>query len=120
MSTADLDHVLGARMNAEPPILRGCSTSELMMVAGAATLFWLPIGIMAAFFLGPVTIALAGGFIVGTIYIGAGVFQRIKRGRPDGYYQHWIDGRLHKLGLRRSSFIVPKEGMLALGRTSNG
>lgn len=118
MSTANLDHVLGARMNAEPPILKGCSSSELLMVAGVATLIWLPIGLLAAFFLGPVTIALAGGLVVGTIYIGAGVFQRIKRGRPDGYYQHWIDGRLHRLGLRRSSFVVPEKGRLALGRTS--
>ena len=118
MSTANLDHVLGARMNAEPPILKGCSSSELLMVAGAATLIWLPIGLVAALFLGPVTIALAGGLIVGTIYIGAGIFQRIKRGRPDGYYQHWIDGRLHRLGLRRSSFVVLEKGSLALGRTS--
>lgn len=114
---SDLDYIIGTRMNAEPSILRGCSSTELMLVAGAATLFWLPVGIILAFVIGPVAIGLAGALIVGTVYVGGGVFQKVKRGRPDGYYQHWVDNQLHKLGLRRTNFIKPKKGALGLGRT---
>jgi len=114
---SDLDHILASRMNAEPSILRGCSSTELMLVAGAATLFWVPIAAIMAFVLGPVTIGVAGALIVATVYVGGGLFQKIKRGRPDGYYQHWVDAQLHKSGLCRSKFIIPKKGMLTLGRT---
>ncbi len=104
-------------MNAEPPILRGCSSTELMLVACVATFLWVPLGIIMAFIIGPMAIGLAGALIVGTVYVGGGVFQKVKRGRPDGYYQHWVDRRLHKLGLRRSNFVILKEGTLGLGRT---
>lgn len=114
---SDLDHILGSRMNAEPSILRGCSSTELMLVAGAATLFWVPVGVVMAFVIGPVTIGVAGALIVATVYVGGGLFQKIKRGRPDGYYQHWAALRLHDLGLGGSPYIIPKEGMLTLGRT---
>ena len=116
MSPSEFDHVVAARMNAEPSILRGCSSSELMLVAATATLFWVPLAIVIAAFVGPVAIGVGGALIVATVYIGAGLFQRIKRGRPDGYYQHRIDLWLHKTGVRRSRFVI-LEGTLALGRT---
>lgn len=114
---SELDHILGSRMNAEPSILRGCSSTELMLVAGVATLIWVPVGIILAFVVGPIVIGLAGACIVVTVYVGGGVFQKIKRGRPDGFYQHWVALKLHKLGLGGTSYIIPKEGMLRLGRT---
>lgn len=104
-------------MNAEPSILRGCSSTELMLVAGTATLIWVPLAIILAFVVGPIAIGVAGACIVSTVYIGGGIFQKIKRGRPDGYYQHWVALRLHRYGLGGSSYIIPKEGMLHLGRT---
>ena len=116
MFPAELDHVVAARMNAEPSILRGCSSSELMLVAATATFFWVPVSIAMAAFVGPVAIGVGGALIVATVYIGAGLFQRIKRGRPDGYYQQQIDHWLHKTGVRRSRFVI-LEGMPALGRT---
>jgi len=115
--SSDLDHVLAARMNEEPSILRGCSSTELMLVACCAVVFWLPIAIVLAFFIGMVSIGLAGVMIVLTVYVGGGVFQRVKRGRPDGYYQHRVDLWLHDIGLKRSSFVVLNKGMPALGRT---
>jgi conjugative transfer region protein (TIGR03750 family) len=114
---SDLNHVLAARMNEEPSILRGCSSTELMLVACCAVAFWLPIAIVLAFFIGAVALGLAGLMIVTTVYFGGGAFQKIKRGRPDGYYQHRVDLWLHRVGLRRSSFVVFDKGMLALGRT---
>jgi conjugative transfer region protein (TIGR03750 family) len=117
MADTDLNHVLATRMNAEPSILRGCSSTELMLVAGTATLFWVPVAAFMAFFVGAVAIGAAGGLIVATVYIGAGVFQKIKRGRPDGYYQHRVDRWLHQTGLRRSRFVTLQEGTPTLGRT---
>ncbi len=113
----DTDHILAARMNGEPPILRGCSSTELLLVSCCATAVWLPIAIIAAFFIGAVALGLAGGLIVATVYFGGGVFQKIKRGRPDGYYQHRVDFWMSKHGLRRSSFAIFEKGRPGLGRT---
>ena len=112
-----LDHIIAARMNAEPSILKGCSSTELMLLATAASLVWLPIGGIMVLVIGPMAIGISAALIVATVYFGGGIFQKIKRGRPDGYYQHWVDRRLHKLGLRRSAFVNLKEGTLKLGRT---
>lgn len=89
-----------------------------MLVACCAVAVWLPIAIVLAFFIGAVSIGLAGALIVTTVYFGGGFFQKVKRGRPDGYYQHWVDLGLHKIGLRHSSFVVFEKGMPALGRTN--
>ena len=105
-------------MNEEPSILRGCSSTELTLVACCAVAVWLPVAILLAFFIGAVALGLAGGLIVATVYVGGGFFQKIKRGRPDGYYQHRVDLALRKIGLRNSSFVAFEKGMPALGRTS--
>ena len=117
MAPSDLDHVIGTRMNAEPAILRGCSSTELLLVATGATLLWVPVAAFAALIIGPMSIGLAGLLIVGSVYVGAGLFLKIKRGRPDGYYQQWVGIRLQKAGISRPGFIILKEGMLRIGRT---
>ena len=59
---------------------------------------------------------IAGVSVVATVVVMASLFQRLKRGRPDGYYQQqvmiWLDGR----GLRRSTFIR-RSGAWDIGRT---
>jgi len=47
----------------------------------------------------------------------AGLFQRLKRGRPDGYYQQQIAIWLSDHGLRRAPFIR-RSGAWDIGRTS--
>lgn len=109
--------ILTDRVNAEPAILRGCSSSELGMMLLIAVLFWLPAGVAAGMMLGAVFAALgiaAAGIIV-TIWLGATWFQKIKRGRPDGYYQQRLIIALHDRRLRRSRF-VRRSGVWDIGR----
>jgi conjugative transfer region protein (TIGR03750 family) len=61
---------------------------------------------------------IAGVGIVATVLFMASLFQRLKRNRPDGYYQQrivlWLDDR----GLRRSAF-VRRSGAWDIGRTAH-
>jgi len=84
------DDILADRLNVEPAIFKGCSSSELGVIVGVAALIWLPVCLLLAGLMGAVTMGfgLAGVGVVGTVIGVAGLFQRLKRGRPDGYYQH--------------------------------
>ena len=84
------DHeVLADRLNAEPAIFKGCSSSELGMIVGLAIAVWLPLSLLLAWLLGAITMGfgIAGVGVVATVVALATLFQRIKRGRPEGYYQ---------------------------------
>ena len=99
--------ILADRLNAEPVIFKGCSSSELGVIVGVAALVWLPVSLILAWLAGAVTMGfgIAGVGIVATVLLMASLFQRLKRNRPDGYYQQqlvlWLDDR----GLRRSPFV---------------
>ena len=69
--------------------------------------------------LGAVTMGfgLAGVGVVATVIVMASLFQRLKRGRPDGYYQQQFAIGLSDHGLRRSPFIR-RTGAWDIGRTS--
>lgn len=118
LDRSQLAHVLAERMNAEPMILRGCTSSELVMLAIVSVLIWLPLGTLIAWALGaiPMAMGLAAIGVLLTVYLMASAFQRIKRGRPDGYYQQVIALWLHRKRLRRSRFCLPA-GRLRVGRT---
>ncbi len=112
--------ILADRLNAEPAIFKGCSSSELGVIVGVAALVWLPVSLILAGLAGAVTMGfgMAGVGIVATVLVMASLFQRLKRNRPDGYYQQrivlWLDDR----GLRRSPF-VRRSGAWDIGRTAN-
>ena len=112
--------MLADRLNAEPAIFKGCSSSELGVIVGVAALVWLPVSLILAGLAGAVTMGfgIAGVGIVATVLLMASLFQRLKRNRPDGYYQQrvvlWLDGR----GLRRSPF-VRRSGAWDIGRTAH-
>ncbi len=112
------DDILATRLNAEPAIFKGCSSSELGLIVGVAALIWLPVSLLLAGLMGAVTMGfgIAGVGVVATVIVMASLFQRLKRGRPDGYYQQqlliWLDDR----GLRRSRF-VRRSGTWDIGRT---
>ena len=40
---ADRPDILADRLNAEPAIFKGCSSSELGVIVGVAALVWLPV-----------------------------------------------------------------------------
>ena len=106
------------RLNVEPTIFKGCSSSELGVIVTLAVIIWLPLSVLLAWALGAPSMGLgvAGIAIVLTVVMTAAVFQRVKRGRPDGYYQQRFVIGLSRLGLRRSPFIR-RNGYWAIGRT---
>ena len=113
------DHeILADRLNAEPAIFRGCSSSELGMIVGLAIVIWLPLSLLLAWLLGAITMGfgIAGVGVVATVVVMATLFQRIKRGRPEGYYQQWLRIRLQTMGLYRVPWVL-RSGSWDLGRT---
>ena len=114
------DDILANRLNAEPPIFKGCASSELVVIVGVAALVWLPVCLLLAGAAGAVTVGfgMAGAAIVMSVMGAASFLQRFKRNRPDGYYQQRIMLWLHDRGLRRSPFVC-RSGAWDIGRTSD-
>ncbi len=115
------DHeILADRLNAEPAIFKGCSSSELGMIVGVAILVWLPLSLLLAWLLGAVTMGfgIAGVGVVATVVVMATLFQRIKRDRPEGYYQQWLRIRLQSMGLVRAPWVL-RSGSWDIGRTQH-
>ena len=112
--------ILADRLNAEPAIFKGCSSSELGIIVGVAALVWLAVSLLLAWLAGAVTMGfgIAGVGIVATVLLMASLFQRLKRNRPDGYYQQqivlWLDDR----GVKRSPF-VRRSGAWDIGRSAH-
>ncbi|MDE0250020.1 MAG: TIGR03750 family conjugal transfer protein [Gammaproteobacteria bacterium] len=115
---ADSHEVLADRLNAEPVIFRGCSSTELGAMAVIAIGVWLPLGFGLAWSMDAATMGfgVAGVGVVASIVGLATLFQRIKRNRPEGYYQQWLRIRLHDFGLCRAPW-VSRSGAWDLGRT---
>ena len=115
---SDRDDILADRLNVEPVIFKGCSSSELGLIVGVAALVWLPVSLLLAGLMGAVTMGfgLAGVGVVGTVIVMASLFQRLKRGRPDGYYQQQVSIWLADHGVRHSPFIR-RSGAWDIGRT---
>ena len=112
------DHeILADRLNAEPAIFKGCSSSELGMIVGLAIVIWLPLSLLLAWLLGAITMGfgIAGVGVVATVVTLATLFQRIKRGRPEGYYQQWLRIRLQTMGLYRTPWVL-RSGSWDIGR----
>ncbi len=112
------EDILAERLNAEPVIFKGCASSELAVIVGVAALVWLPVCLLLAGAAGAVTLGfgMAGIAIVATVVTTASLFQRLKRNRPDGYYQQRVILWLHDRGLRRSG-LVRRSGAWDIGRT---
>jgi conjugative transfer region protein (TIGR03750 family) len=117
---SDRHDILADRLNAEPAIFKGCSSSELGVIVGVAALVWLPVSLILAWLAGAVTMGfgIAGVGIVATVLLMASLFQRLKRNRPDGYYQQQIVRWLDDRGLKRSPF-VRRSGAWDIGRSTH-
>ena len=115
---ADSHEVLADRLNTEPAIFRGCSSTELGVMAGLAIVVWLPLGFLLAWSLDAATMGfgIAGVGVVASIVGLATLFQRIKRNRPQGWYQQSLRIRLHAFGLGRTPWVL-RSGSWDLGRT---
>ncbi len=108
---------LAERLNTEPLIFRGCSSSELGAICLGAVLVWFPVGLITAGLAGAAMMGLgmAALSVIATIVIVASLFQRLKRGRPDGYYQQLVITQLHDRGWYRSR-LIRHTGTWDLGR----
>lgn len=115
---ANSHDILADRLNAEPAIFKGCSSSELGMIVGLAIVVWLPLSLLLAWLLGAITMGfgIAGVGVVASVVVMATLFQRIKRGRPEVYYQQWLRIRLQTMGLYRTPWVL-RSGSWDIGRT---
>ena len=106
-SHQDVNELLPVRLNAEPSIFRGCSLSELMLMIIVGGLVLVPASVIVCGLLGYLMMGVGIGLllVIAWVVIGATVLQKLKRGRPLGYYQLRLRLWLEDLGLQRSSFI---------------
>lgn len=110
---------LAGRLNTEPVVFQGCTSSEIVTLLVAAAAFWLPLSLLVAAVVGYWLTVVLGVTILGvsvTMYFAPKRFQAIKRGRPDGYYQQRGILTLARLGVRPSVFIT-RSGLWGTGRS---
>lgn len=115
---AEVEEILADRLNEQPAIFRGCSSTELGAISGIAAAIWIPVCVVVAGMLGNFAIGFSiGGIMIGvTVVVMATIFQKVKRNRPDGYYQHLLFCMLEDLGVWKSKFIR-RSGFWSVGRT---
>jgi len=102
----DYGEPLAQRLNSEPVIFHGCTSTELITLAIMSVVTWLPVGgIVGGVFIGsfPLGMGIAVVGILLTIFIVPKLFQKMKRGKPDGYYQVRIFIFLQKAKFFRNS-----------------
>ena len=106
------------RLNCEPVVFKGCSSFELGVIAGVSALVWLPASLVLSALMGAITMGfgIAAIGVVASVVVLAGLFQRIKRNRPDGYYQQRFLIALDARSLHRSGF-VRRAGAWDIGRS---
>lgn len=116
---SDADEILADRLNSQPSIFRGCSSAELGAIAGIAGAIWVPVCVIVAGMLGNFAIGFSiGGIMIGlTVVVMATIFQKIKRNRPDAYYQHLLACFLEDIGIWKSRFIR-RTGYWGVGRSN--
>lgn len=114
---SDRDDILADRVDVEPPIFKGCSSTELVTMLVAAVLIWVPLSIFIALLIGklPYALGITAVGIIGSVYFGAGAFQKVKRNRPDHYYVHAFLRFLHLRKWRTSRFLW-RSGYWDVGR----
>lgn len=108
---------LSERVNNEPAILKGLSSSETTVAALCFTPLWFVIGGLLSLLLQRWQIVMALTIIgpAVSVWYAAGYFATLKRNRPDHYYQHAFVVWRHRLGLSKTPFIVQR-GPWELGR----
>lgn len=101
------NELLPIRLNAEPSIFRGCTLSELMMLVLMGSVSLVPLAVIICGLLGYLMMGVGIGLlcVIGWVVIGATVLQKLKRGRPLGFYQLRLRLWLEDCHLRRSNTI---------------
>ncbi|WP_180277137.1 TIGR03750 family conjugal transfer protein [Janthinobacterium sp. BJB446] len=117
MDTTRVHAPLTDRANREPAILRGFTSSEAQMAIFIVMPIYAVIGLVIAlatkmWALGVLVASLAPMLTVWTV---AGWIAKVKRNKPDYYYQHHFKRWLAKNGLVKSRFI-DHDGFWEIGR----
>ena len=107
MESQQAKELLPVRLNAEPSIFRGCSLSELMLLVTVGGIALVPGSVIVCGLFGYLMMGVGIGLllVIAWVVIGATVLQKLKRGRPLGYYQLRLRLWLEDLHLLRSPFI---------------
>lgn len=108
------------RINVEPAILLGLSSSEALWTIGVAFAIWVPIAGVIAGFKGsfPLFVLLATALPLATVWVMAKKMAAVKRNRPDLYYIHALRIWAAKKGFRRSRYLT-HTGSWDVGRSFN-
>jgi conjugative transfer region protein (TIGR03750 family) len=106
------------RINAEPAILRGLSSTEALIAIGLSFACWLPLSLLIGFIVHymVVSVVFLGAGPIASVWLLSGWFQKVKRDRPDFYYQHLFKKQLARLGLMSSRYTT-QSGVWDLGRS---
>lgn len=101
------NELLPLRLNAEPSIFRGCSLSELMMLVTTGAGVLVPASIIICGLFGYLMMGVGIGLllVIAWVVIGATALQKLKRGRPLGFYQLRLRLWLEDCHLRTTPFI---------------
>lgn len=106
------NELLPLRLNAEPSIFRGCSLSELMLLVMAGGMTLVPASVLVCGLLGYLMMGVGIGLllVIAWVVVGATVLQKLKRGRPLGYYQLRLRLWMEDLHLAKPLFV--REGQV--------
>lgn len=101
------NELLPTRLNGEPTIFRGCSLSELTFLTVIGAAIWIPAWLLIAGFFGYLMMGVGVGVlsIIAWVFVCSTILQRLKRNKPNGYYQLSIRLFLEDKGLIKSKFI---------------
>ena len=107
------------RINDEAIIIRGMTSSELRVAMIISFVVWLPLSIFIGIAVGHpmMGLGLVGvGGIASILFIGT-IFQKVKRNKPDGYYQQLVIILMSKTGLKKLPFLK-YSGHWSVGRNN--
>ncbi len=117
MDSEHLKGVVATNVNEEAVILRGCTTSELIGASIVCTSVILPVFLIVGAVISKMMICMAVGFAAnfGAIFGTATLMQKMKRGRPDGYFNHWMLLIGKKAGMVKAPFVI-HDGQMSIFR----
>ncbi len=101
------NELLPTRLNGEPTIFRGCTLSELIFLTVIGAALWIPVWLIICGLLGYLMMGVGIGVltVIGWVFLCSTILQKMKRNKPNGYYQLKILLLLEDKGLKKSGFI---------------
>jgi len=116
---SDLDDTkLANNLNGEPLVIRGLTSHELMLMIVVSFAIWLPVSLFIGSLFGRTQMGMALMLILVLFSVGimGTLFQKVKRSRPDGYWQHGFAFFLEDKGIR-PTHCIRRSGQWDIGRT---